>query len=425
MILNKIFRSYSIRKLYIFSLIGLIVIGMMSLSSAATRKKTTRTSAPVSAKISNIKVWSGNDNTQVAFYFQGRAQYNVIALPDKKGFVVKSSNASDSDGDRVIPVNDGVITRIEVENIGSGCYITVRFTDVLDYKVSLENRDRNFPVIEIQRPGVSRSSEFPSKTQIAELKKSNKIVVIDPGHGGWHHGASGNGLVEKHVTMAAALQLKEKLDRIPGIKTFLTRDKNYNGGDYYVSLGRRRNIATELDADLFISIHLNAPGSASMTSVRGTEIYYMKYGAASDAEAQRLANLENAADLDEAVITSASDPLTEVLKDERLVALNNQSSLAAGLILNKLLQTGSLQNRGVKHAQFAVLKCTVPSVLLELVFVTNPSEAQLLKDPVFMDDATNKMASAVKEYFSINKGRPINVKPSTPSLDDILSGSGQ
>ncbi len=404
--------------------IFIIIVFCMPVLTFAKTTKSRRVSTP-SARVKSVKYWTGPETTQVAVYFQGRVSYNISSLPGKTGFVLRAERALPEEGDQVIEVNDGVVSRIDISGVSGGTNITVRFMEPVEYHVSSEHKDRNFPVIEVIRPTQKQPVKLTSQ-QVTELKKNNKIVVIDPGHGGWHYGAGANGLVEKSQTMELALRLKEKLDKVPGVKTFLTRDVNFNQGDYYVSLPRRREIAADLGADLFISLHLNAPGSPSDHSARGTEIYFLAYGDASDAEAQRLADLENAADLVPEEVNRPNDIVSELLLDERLIALNNQSSLLAGLVLNNLLKLPGLTDRGVKNARFAVLKCKMPSVLLELAFVTNPNEVRLLQDPQFYNEVSDKMLTAVNQYFTINPGRmngggPNGVGAETSSTEDVLS----
>ena len=404
-------RTQNKRQLMNYLICLVLIFSLSVLSQAAVKKKTTKSSSSrrvvvhVSPKVKEVKSWTGPENTQIAFYLQGNVDYDINAIPGAMGFVLQANNATSSDGDQVIPVNDGTVESITINNTGNSCRVTIRFVEPTSYKVSGEHPDRNFPLIEVTRP-VAKRPVYPSAQQIAAYRKSNNIIVIDPGHGGWHSGAGGNGLQEKNVTMEIALKLKDKLDQVPGIKCFLTRDTAFNNGDYYVSLNRRRVMASELGADLFLSIHLNAPGSARSTDVRGTEIYYMEYGEASDAEAERLADLENAADLEYSSTGQNNDPVSEVLQDQRLVALRNQSAVFASLVMNNLMQVGSLSNRGIKHARFAVLKCTMPSVLLEVGFVTNPYESGLLGSRDFQEQAAGKMTSAVNQYLAINHGRP-------------------
>jgi N-acetylmuramoyl-L-alanine amidase len=374
-----------------------------------------------SPQIVELKYWTGAESSQIAFYTKGGASYNLTNLPDKKGFIFYTSNAPLDGGNQSYTVRDGVIDRIDAQNTDNACRVTVTFMVPTDYTLSPGNMDRHYPVIEIMRPMNLRTPQ-PTPQQIAELKKNHKIILIDPGHGGWHFGAGGNGLLEKNITMEIGLKLQDKINRMPGYVAFITRDTAYNGGDYYVSLERRCQMSVEYGADLFISIHLNSPGNDSKKDVHGTEIYYMAYGEASDAEAQKLADLENSADLDAGATIDKGDVVNQVLQDERLIALNNQNSLFAGLVLNQALQGTGLTSRGVKNARFAVLKNAIPSILMEVVFVTNPREARLVNDPVFQLDLSDKISNAITQYFAINHGRPVQNAVSTDSTSTTLSG---
>lgn len=400
-----------------------LVLGLLTASlftSFCLAKTTKHVVSSSSPKIVEIKYWTGAESSQIAFYTQGGANYNLTNLPNKMGFVFYTTNAPLGSGDQSYVVRDGVLDRIEAQNTSNACRITVTFMEPTDYTLSPGNMDRRYPVIEIIRPMNLRSPQ-PTPQQIAELKKDHKIILIDPGHGGWHFGAGGNGLLEKNITMQIGLKLQDKINRMPGYVAFITRDTAYNGGDYYVSLERRCQMAVEYGADLFISIHLNSPGIDSKKDVHGTEIYYMAYGEASDAEAQKLADLENSADLDVSAQTQQGDAVSQVLQDERLIALNNQNSLFAGLVMGQAMQETGLTSRGIKNARFAVLKNAIPSILMEVVFVTNPREARLVSDPTFQLDLSQKISAAIAQYFSINHGRPMQNAISTDSTATTLS----
>lgn len=363
--------------------------------------------ANVTPRISSLKYWTGSESTQIAIYFQGRVDYSVTDLPNKTGFLFHARNAAYQPGDTVMQVRDGVVDRIEIRNNGNSSRIFVYFMSTTGYRIAPEHRDRNFPLIEIDRPLNLRPVQ-PTPEHIAAIRENHKIIMIDPGHGGWHYGARANNLIEKDVVMEMGIELQRRINSMPGFIAFLTRNPNFNNGDYFVSLGRRREIAAKYNADLFVSLHLNAPGTQSRGEVRGTEIFHLAYGDASDAEAQQLADLENAADLEFAgdnKQNNMTDILTQLLLDERMIALNNQSSLLAGLVLDNMLRIDGLSNRGVKHARFAVLKNPMPSILIEVIFVTSPTEARIIQQPGFNSKMANKIAEAIERYYSINRGR--------------------
>ncbi|MGM0411053.1 MAG: N-acetylmuramoyl-L-alanine amidase family protein, partial [Bacillota bacterium] len=175
------------------------------------------------------------------------------------------------------------------------------------------------------------------------------IIVIDPGHGGFDPGAIGpNGLQEKVVNLNIALKLKEILNN-KGYNVLLTRDD-----DEYISLQRRVEIAKEEKAMIFISIHNN---SSRKSHTGGSEVYVSKNYKKEDME---LANLIN----------------------------------------NNLRDRIKLDDRGIKQDNFYVIKNTImPSVLVEVAFLSNPREESLLESDLFINKAANGIAEGVFEFL--------------------------
>ncbi|WP_373551763.1 N-acetylmuramoyl-L-alanine amidase [Haliscomenobacter sp.] len=235
------------------------------------------------------------------------------------------------------------------------------------------------------------------------LQKSNasyqlKTVVIDAGHGGHDPGCHGASAHEKHVTLAIAKKLGEQLQqRFPNLKVVLTRDK-----DVFIPLYERADIANKHNADLFISIHCNAmPGSNSGTY--GTETYVM--GLHTAQYNLEVAKRENAAILLEDNYQKNYDydpnsPEGHIMISMFQNAYLKQSLQFAELVENKLNLQAKRKSRGVKQAGFVVLKATaMPSVLVEVGFLTNPSEEQFLNGQYGQD----QVAGAMLEAFTLYK----------------------
>ena len=235
------------------------------------------------------------------------------------------------------------------------------------------------------------------------LQKSNasyqlKTVVIDAGHGGHDPGCHGASAHEKHVTLAIAKKLGEQLQqRFPGLKVVLTRDK-----DVFIPLYERADIANKHNADLFISIHCNAmPGNNSGTY--GTETYVM--GLHTAQYNLEVAKRENAAILLEENYQKNYDynpnsPEGHIMISMFQNAYLKQSLQFAELVENKLNLQAKRKSRGVKQAGFVVLKATaMPSVLVEVGFLTNPSEEQFLNGQYGQD----QVAGAMLEAFTLYK----------------------
>jgi N-acetylmuramoyl-L-alanine amidase len=212
-------------------------------------------------------------------------------------------------------------------------------------------------------------------------------IVIDPGHGGHDPGALGPGVSEAEVTLDIALRLESMLTGA-GIDVVLTRRV-----DEFVALEKRPAVASREQADLFLSIHVNA---SRARSARGIESYFLNF--ATDPDAEAVAARENAS------TTQTMSSLPDIL---RAIALNSkldesrsfarviQRSLAAQLKpANK-----SLRDPGVKQAPFVVLiGADMPSVLVEVAFITNPQESRLLKTGVYRQRIAQGLFDAVRGY---------------------------
>lgn len=215
------------------------------------------------------------------------------------------------------------------------------------------------------------------------------VIVVDAGHGGSETGARGpGGLLEKDVTLDMAKRLQAGLSRRLGVKVILTRD-----GDRLMGLDDRTAIANHGRADLFLSIHVNA---SQVKTARGAETFFLSYQATDD-EARTLAALENnSAGLKEPL---ANTNLELVLWDLAQSQYLAQSSELAEMIQQNLNQLLGIESRGVKQAPFRVLMgATMPAVLLEIGFITNPEEETRLRDGAYRDTIATAIVDSVAGF---------------------------
>ncbi len=214
-----------------------------------------------------------------------------------------------------------------------------------------------------------------------------KVIVIDPGHGGEDTGAIGpSGLEEKDLTLAIAKRLARILKDRLDCRVLLTRSK-----DVYISLEERTAFANKNRADLFISIHANA---ARRKGARGVETYFLSFEA-SDDEARMVAAFENnMVGIDGRVSDGKIDDIKAILWDLVQTEAHHQSASLAESIHTSILRVTGGENRGVKQAPFIVLAgATMPSVLVEVGFITNPIEEKRLSRRSFQ----KKIAEAISD----------------------------
>lgn len=219
------------------------------------------------------------------------------------------------------------------------------------------------------------------------------VVAVDAGHGGIDTGAIGSEtkMEEKSVTLAFAEELAATLNKESGVKAFLTRDK-----DEFLSLPERVQIARQHGANLFISLHAD---TLKQRDIRGATVYTIS-DKASDHLAANLAERENLSD-EFAGVAFKSEP-AEVA--DILIDLTRRETQAFSVNLARSVVSSfegqiNLINNPHRHAGFRVLQAPdVPSILLELGFLSNKQDEKLLVDPVWRGKVADLLAVAVRGY---------------------------
>ena len=224
-------------------------------------------------------------------------------------------------------------------------------------------------------------------------------IVLDPGHGGVDPGATGvGGVQEKEVVMAYARELKRRLRNAGPFHVVLTRQR-----DIFLELDDRVQVARKVDADLFMSIHANATKDGE---ARGASIYTLSE-TASDEEAAKLAAKENRSDSVAGMdLGNTGDTVSEILIDLAQRETMNTSRRFAGMVVDQLRGDMRTLENPHRQAGFVVLKSpNVPSVLLEIGFLTHPNEARQLTARHHRRTFSRTVANAVKRYFQWRQAR--------------------
>ncbi|HZW17513.1 MAG TPA: N-acetylmuramoyl-L-alanine amidase, partial [Luteimonas sp.] len=210
-------------------------------------------------------------------------------------------------------------------------------------------------------------------------------------HGGQDPGAIGkSGRREKDVTLAVARELARQVNATPGLKAYLTRDK-----DVFIPLNRRAQLARAAKADIFVSIHADA---AENRSASGASVYVLSLKGASSQRARWLADKENAADLIGGRMPQAGNTLASVLLDLTQSGHMKASEDAARHVLDSLGTVGN--TRRVERANFAVLRTSdMPAMLVETAYISNPTEERLLTDPAYQRKLAGAILRGVDTYF--------------------------
>ncbi|HEM2808824.1 TPA: GBS Bsp-like repeat-containing protein [Streptococcus suis] len=218
------------------------------------------------------------------------------------------------------------------------------------------------------------SVELPEGAYTEKATQRSYTVYLDPGHGGADSGASYGGIHEKNLAMSVANKLRENLLQ-RGIKVLMTRTADYDV-DFRTE---RSKMANNSEADLFVSIHFNATG-AGVTTTKGIETYWYKY----DPAYQPKINQE------------MHNDATRLVESE-ILANKVQSSL--------IKETGAV-DRGVRRETFAVLRETaIPAILVELGFMDNPSELNVIKTDSYHTKLANALTQGIVDWYGAVEGK--------------------
>ncbi len=292
---------------------------------------------------------------------------------------------------------------VTVNTMHFGDRILVEFVSSLAVQEIMTLDSPNRLVIDFAKKGAPVVASGPGKevhvTPPSQRAPSGGrgIVVVDPGHGGKDPGAVGNGIREKDLNLAVSKKLVSRLKEM-GIDARLTRNT-----DVYLTLKRRTEIANEMNADLFVSVHGNAlpPGR----SATGMEIYLMALPTDKDAmELARLENREigsNGGDTAKAA-DQRTQMLLNILGNMQQNAKISESTGFAERLFNAG-KAGGIKMRRVAQAPFYVLRgAAMPAVLIELGFVTDKNEAKMLSDGAYQTKMANSLAKGIQDYLKSN-----------------------
>lgn len=373
-------------------------------------------------QILNIRHWVAPDHTRVVIDASEDCTFTVEK--DQQGIAVDLENTTvASHIPALISLNKPGVTHVAISPLPpSGVRVSLSIptqaqTTVFKLRKILDQPFRI--VVDIVLPEVVRQ-ESEARERV-KITRKDRIIVIDPGHGGDAPGAVGRrGTLEKDVVLSIARKLREILNGQEGYRAFLTRDD-----DYYVSFNKRLQIAREYGAHLFVSVHADA---ARNRKVGGSSVYSLSTGGASSEAARILAQNENLADVVGGVPNGeGSDDSNPIILDMFQNHTLNQSKTFGNSLLKHLEGTNPLKFTSVQEAPFRVLKLPeIPSVLVETAYISNEKEERLLRSDAFRSRIAAAIAKAVVEFIpplplfaELVSDRKMAPKPSGRSDDDI------
>ena len=369
---------------------------------------------PGLATVLPIRHWSNKRYTRLIVETTGPVTFKHQALSgdeasQRRIYIDLHNTRLGPENVKTIPIEDGLLRRVRNAQFDPQ---TVRVvldtqTTISDYKV-FTLADPFRVVIDVMsstapdkaaKTGGKKSagrtkkegsgSKAPPQNQAMQAGMGIKKIIIDPGHGGKDPGTcSPSGLKEKDIVLDVALRVAKALREKPGYEVILTRDR-----DVFIPLEERTAMANAKEADLFLSIHVNA---APNHEARGIETYVLDL--ASNKDAMRLAAMENATSAKQ--ISDLQSILLDLMQNSKI----NESLKLAGLVqegmvtgLNK--KFSGVSNLGVKKAPFVVLiGAQMPAILTEIAFLSNPEEEKRLKDDAYLAGIANHLSGGVVQY---------------------------
>lgn len=325
------------------------------------------------------------DTVRVVLDIESLFDYKVFSLPDPFRVIV------DVHGIKALGKTQAAVAATPVPQLQAPDSAFVRAEPVA---VSQPSAEPETEVIALRgqkktAPLNTKSGKEEPLSLAQQLGLGIRHIVIDPGHGGKDPGAIAFGIKEKDVVLRLAKLLATKLKEQHGYEVNLTRTK-----DVSLPLEERTAIANTKKADLFLSLHVNAHPDKR---VGGVETYFLNL--ASDADAMRVAALENATSTHS--IGELQDILQDLLKNAKIDESARLAQFVHRNLAHGLNQGYKIQNLGVKQAPFYVLiGAEMPAILVEVSFITNPAEADLLQSERYLDKIANEIANGIIAYVS-------------------------
>ena len=414
---------------------------------------TKRASGSGRVEVRNIRQWSGTEYTRIVIDTSNEVKFKRARLtnPDRIYFDLLNTRLSESLASETFPVGDGFLKQIRVgQNKPDVVRVVLDFesisrynvfslpdphrlvVDILGMKPEKPTKVKATPTVASKAPAPPTTSARAESTEVSgtstesppvtadatpppnvilplpaeptsegrfplsrQLGLEARRVIIDPGHGGHDPGAMKNGLREKELVLDISRRVAKFLEADGGYEVILTRNS-----DVFVPLEERTAIANSRGADLFISIHAN---SSRNRRARGLETYYLNL--ATSPEAEETAARENA--ISTRRMTELQELLRQIMNNSKIAESREFAHYVQDSLVDAVVKNGKRRTRdlGVKTAPFYVLLgANMPSVLVEVSFVSNPDDAKLLSSDDFRHQIAKSIVKGIRGYTTSLKG---------------------
>jgi len=349
-------------------------------------------------EIKSIRCWTAPDHTRIVLDMSSESRYEVKILTDPHRIAIDVISGRFASGVAPLQVNDGVLNRIRINRLRTRAQVVLDLPRETKFRhFALEpNREVGRPhriVIDLEKEFTREEIHRQAEQTKRITESGDYIVILDPGHGGSQPGAcSRSGIQEKGLVLKLAKMIAERLNARPGFRAVLTRE-----GDYSVDTGRRIGIARKHEGDCFVSLHFN---SHRNLRARGSEVYFLSLEGASDENAEAVAERENLfLEMGEQSNGFDSD-LKSILFDLNRTNSMNRSSLFANEIAACMRTNGNIPFRGVKQANFIVLRSiAMPSVLIEGAFLSNKKDIGLIQKGGVIAELSQNITDGIVNFL--------------------------
>ncbi len=358
-----------------------------------------------STDVEGLRLWRAPDHTRLVFDLSDAVEHKLFTLSNPNRLVIDIKNAKMQGS-----LNKLDLSKTSIKTVRSATRNGKDLRVVLDLSAAIspksfmlkkhgDKNDRLVVDLFDRAKPIEKTVQQVVQTQTG---RRDIIIAIDAGHGGEDPGALGpklgkRRLREKDVVLAISKQLAKLINAEKGYRAELVRS-----GDYYIPLRKRRDVAREKRADLFVSIHADA---FKNPKARGASVFALSRSGATSETARFLAKKENEADLIGGVGSVSLDDKDAVLRGV-LVDLSMTATLGTSLqvgdnVLKSMDTVARLHKNHVEQAGFAVLKSPdVPSILVETGFISNPDEAKKLNSSYYRKNLSKAIFKGIKKHFS-------------------------
>ncbi|WP_342808228.1 N-acetylmuramoyl-L-alanine amidase [Alteromonas sp. M12] len=351
--------------------------------------------------IEALRLWPSPDNTRVVLDLTEQPEYSYFTLSNPERLVIDLANTKGDIDLAGFAKSSDLVKKIRYSSA----------KDASSVRVVLElNRKLNTEIFALpptapykNRLVIDLSDHSNSTPQVVMSSESSTrdrdiIIAIDAGHGGEDPGSIGRaGTYEKNITLSVSKRLADLINAEPGLRAVMTRT-----GDYYISPNARPDIARKNKADLFISVHADA---FTTPQPKGASVWVLSMGRANSVLGRWMERTERHSELLGGAAEVIQDTASERYLAQALLDMSMDHSLTTSydiskMVISELKQVTSLHKKMPQAASLAVLTSPdIPSILVEVGFISNPTEEKNLNWNQHRQKLASSVFSAIKQHF--------------------------